>query len=108
MTTTNIIIAQGATFQRDITLTDQNGQPLDVSGFQANAAIKRDHYTNTVMTVFETNLSPGNLSLRLEDFTTTIMVPGEYVYDVVLTDGTTTYRIAEGLATVDAGTTGID
>ena len=107
MTITNIIIPQGATFQRDITLTDQNGQPLDVSGFSANAAVKLDYYANSVLAVFETNLTTGNLSLRLEEATTETLVPGDYVYDVLLSDGTTTYRIVEGLATVDAGVTGI-
>ena len=102
----NIIIEAGATFARDIALTDQNGQPLDVSGYTANAAMVREYFGNTQYT-FETNLTTGNLNLRMEANATAMLQPGKYVYDATLSNGTDTFRIVEGIAEVDPGVTGI-
>ena|SRR5580765_517955 len=104
---TNLIIEPGATFQRNIALSDENGQPLAVAGFTANGEIRTDYYSsNSVIAVFQTNLTDGNLSLRLEaNVTTTFPVGFEpLVYDVYMSNGTDVYRIAEGLIVVDPGT----
>ncbi len=98
-TITNIIIEQGATFARDISLLDQDGQPLDVSSFTANAALKETPGANTAY-VFDTNLTTGLLSLRMEANVTSTIVSKRYFYDVLLTNGTDTYRIMEGQADV--------
>ena len=105
-TVTNLVLEPGATFQRNIALTDDDGQPLAVAGFVANGAIKTDHYANTFLAVFASNLTDGNLSLRLEaDVTATFPIGMEpCVYDVYMSNGTDSYRIAEGLVIVDPGT----
>ena len=102
--TQNILIYQGSDFSRNITLTDQNGQPLNVSGFQANAAIKSDPYSNTAnVYLFQTNLTTGNIQLLMYANVTATIIPGNYSYDIVMTNGTETFRIAEGIAQVDVG-----
>ena len=105
-TVTNLILEPGATFQRNIALSDENGQPLHVAGFVANGAIKTDHYANSFLAIFASDLTDGNLSLRLEaNVTATFPVGMEpCVYDVYMSNGTDVYRIAEGLVLVDPGT----
>jgi len=103
----DIVIEVGSTFTRDITLTNSQGDPLDVSGMTANAAIALDVYANTVLAVFETNLTAGMLTLRMEANDTLILVPGIYIYDATISNGQDTFRIAEGLVQVDGGVSGV-
>jgi len=105
-TITNLLLEPGATFQRDIALVDDDGQPLLVSGYTANGAIKSDYYANSFLAVFQTNLVDGTLSLRLEANVTSVFPYGmePCVYDVYMSNGTNTFRIAEGLVVIDPGT----
>jgi hypothetical protein len=104
MTTENIIIYQNADFQRTISLSDANNEPLNVSGFSANATMKNDPYTtNTNFQTFETDLANGSLTLTMWANTTANLYPGYYVYDVVLYNGVDTYRVLEGIAQVSPG-----
>lgn len=107
MSVQNIFIQAGATFEQSINLQDANGNPLNVSGMTANAAMKKDILSNNAVTVFQTTLTTGACTLRLEANVTANLYPGKYNYDVVITSGTNTYRIAEGFCDVDPGVTGI-
>lgn len=108
MITQDIYIQAGSTFTRTITLTNSTGQPFIVSGYTANANLKRDLYSaNDIPIPFETQLANGSLLLRLEANTTANMWPGTWVYDAVISNGNTTYRVADGEADVDGGITGI-
>ena len=103
----DILIYQGADFVRNITLTDQNGMPLNVAGFTANGAIKSDPYSNTAnVFLFITNLTTGNLEITMQANVTANIMPGTYAYDVMMNNGTETFKVAEGLATVDFGIAG--
>lgn len=103
----NIFIQAGATFQQSIALQDANGNPLNVSGMTANAAMKKDILSNNAVILFETSLTTGTCTLRMEANVTANLYPGKYNYDVVITSGTTVFRIAEGYCDVDPGVTGI-
>lgn len=106
MTVENIVIYQGADFQRNIALTDANNNALNVSGFSANASMKIDPYSsNGVVTTFDTNLTNGNLEIYMPANTTIGLSPGWYQFDVMIWNGTVTYRVMEGIAYVDAGIT---
>ncbi len=109
MATQDIVIQQGATFTLTIPLNDANNNPLNVSGYTANAAVKPDLYSAnlTSIVVFSTALANGSLSLRLEANVKAYMWPGTWVYDAIITNGTTTYRVQEGKADIDPGITGI-
>ena len=66
MTIENIIIYQGADFTRNIALSDQNGNPLIVSGYFANASMKIDAYSALAnVYVFETNITNGQCIICL-------------------------------------------
>lgn len=95
MPVTNLILEQGATFQRNISLSDTNGMPLNVAGYTANAALKHDPDSSNAYP-FEVNLTTGICSLRMEANATALIPEGRYFYDVLMTNGSNTTRIVEG------------
>ena len=64
-TKANISIDQGTTFTTEILLTDDNGDPLDLSAYTANAQIRKT-YTSLTSVPFSTNLISGQITLSLD------------------------------------------
>jgi hypothetical protein len=100
----NIVIDQGSDFSTTITVTDDNGDTVDLTGFTANSHIRK-HYTSStakVMTcTFGDPRSGGNLTLSLGRDITTEMESGRYVYDVEITNAANTRsRLVEGVCTI--------
>jgi len=101
-TKANLVIDQGTTYTTDLNLTDENGDPLNLTGYSANSQIRK-HYTSSNSVVFSTsiNATAGIITLSLTSNQTTNMVGGRYVYDVELTDTSNSIsRIVEGIVTV--------
>lgn len=102
-TKANIVIDQGSTFSVTFDLTDENGEPLDLTNYSAHSQMRK-HYTSTNSISFNcvTNGSNGNLTLSLTANQTNSISAGRYVYDVELTDLTnnTVSRIIEGIVTI--------
>jgi hypothetical protein len=101
-TKANLVIDQGTTYTTDLNLTDENGDPLILSGYTANSQIRK-HYTSSNSVVFSTsiNATAGVITLSLTANQTANMVGGRYVYDVELTDASNSIsRIVEGIVTV--------
>jgi hypothetical protein len=99
-TKVNFLIDQGTTFETTINLNDDDGNPIDLTGYSI-AGQMRKHYTSTNYVAFNANLALGELNLALAANTTDTLTPGRYVYDVELTDtnGLIT-RLLEGIITV--------
>ena len=100
----NIIIDQGTDFSTTLTVTDDNGDVTDLTGYSANGHIRK-HYTSTSATVFDITFgsprSDGQVIISLGRTTTTAMAAGRYVYDVELTSAANTRsRLVEGVVTV--------
>jgi hypothetical protein len=101
-TKANLVIDQGTTYTTDLNLTDENGDPLVLSGYTANSQIRK-HYTSSNSVVFSTsiNATAGVITLSLTANQTANMAGGRYVYDVELTDASDSIsRIVEGIVTV--------
>jgi len=101
-TKANIVIDQGTTYTTDLNLTDENGDPLVLSGYSANSQIRK-HYTSTNSVAFSVavNATAGVITLSLSANQTANMTSGRYVYDVELTDASNSVsRIVEGIVTV--------
>lgn len=99
---THLVIDQGTTYSTDLNLTDDNGDPLDLTGYSANSVIKK-WYTSSTSIPFTTaiNASAGVVTLYLSANQTSAIVPGRYVYDVDLTDlSGAVSRVVEGIITV--------
>ena len=100
-TKSNLVIDQGATYSVTLNLTDENGDPLDLTGFTANAMMRR-WYTSLNSIVFNTsiNASAGTITLELDANVTISLSPGRYVYDVDITNSDVVSRVVEGIVLV--------
>lgn len=100
-TKANISIDQGATFSTSIVLTNEVGDPLDLSVYTANAQIRR-WYTSSDSVSFETELIEGQVNLTLNSSSTSALTKERYVYDVILKDSNQVItRVVEGIVTVN-------
>ena len=101
-TKANLVIDQGSTFSTDLSLTDENGDPLDLDGYTANSQIRKWYTSTTASGTFTTyiNVPDGTITLSLSDTQTGALVSGRYVYDVEINNGVTVSRVVEGIVTV--------
>jgi hypothetical protein len=101
-TKANLVIDQGTTFSTDLTLTDENGDALNLNGYSANSQVRKWYTSSNAAAVFSTsiNVVSSIVTLSLTANQTSNLVAGRYVYDVELNDGSTTSRIVEGIITV--------
>lgn len=101
-TKANLVIDQGATFSTDLSLKDENGDPLNLSGYTANSQIRKWYTSTSPAASFEAsiNTDSGSIILSLTSDQTSNLVAGRYVYDVEITDGSSISRIVEGIVTV--------
>lgn len=96
----NITIDQGSDFATSIDVTDDNGDPTDLSGF-TGAAQLRKHYTSSNSFAFSVTVANGSVTLSMNSATTANITSGRYVYDCELTSGSNVVtRIVEGIVTV--------
>ena len=101
-TKADIVIDQGTTFSTTLTLTDENGDLLNLSGYQANPQMRK-WYTSTTATNFTTSINTTSsvITLSLTAAQTSNVDSGRYVYDVEITSSANvTSRIVEGIVTV--------
>lgn len=106
-TKANLIIDQGTTFSSTVTLTDTNGDPIDLSDY-TGAAQMRKSYTSSSRTVFTVSLggANGTITLSLSANATANIDGGRYLYDVELTDSSSKVsRVFEGIVTVNPNIT---
>ena len=106
-TRVNILIDQGTDFTTSVSLTDNNGAQLDLTGMTAASQIRKTHSSSN-STSFTTALAnnTGTLTLSLNNSVTSSLSAGRYVYDVTLEDsGGFKYKVVEGMVVVRAGVT---
>jgi len=104
-TKANISVDQGATFSTYVSLSDDSGNPLDLSAYSGIASI-RTSYTSVNAIPFQVTLANGNVTLALDAYTTTKMTRPRYLYDLFLIDGSNTYtRVLEGVVYVNPSVT---
>lgn len=104
-TKANITIDQGTTFSTTVDLTDENGDPINLSAYTPTAQIRRWYTSSNVSAIFVantgTNALAGVITLSLTSSQTANLYCGRYVYDVNLTDASNTVtRVLEGIVTV--------
>jgi hypothetical protein len=100
-TKANINIDQGTTFNTLIELTDDSGNPLNLSVYTAQAEL-RTSYSSINSISFSIETSNGQIQLSLDANTTSLLTKPRYVYDVVVFDSSNNVtRILEGVAYVD-------
>ena len=101
-TRANIVIDQGAAFSAEISVTDDNSDVVDLSGYTANTQMKK-WYTSTNSVSFSTsiNAEEGLVTISLTTAQTANIEFGRYVYDVIIHDtNSVSTKIVEGIAMV--------
>tara|TARA_R100001509_G_scaffold20981_1_gene10932 strand:+ start:589 stop:921 length:333 start_codon:yes stop_codon:yes gene_type:complete len=104
----NIFIDQGATFTTTVTVTDANGDAVNLSGYSVAAQIRKTFLssTATAFTATISNASAGEITISLTPTQTAALEAGRFVYDVVITaSGGTKTRVVEGQVTVNPSVT---
>jgi hypothetical protein len=101
-TKANLVIDQGTTFSSDLTLKDENGDLLVLSGYSSNSQMRKWYTSTNSTAVFTTNIDVNTavITLSLTANQTGAITSGRYVYDVEINDGNVTSRIVEGIVTV--------
>ena len=104
----NIFIDQGATFTTTVTVTDSNGDAVNLSGYSVAAQIRKTFLSSsaTAFTATISNASSGEITISLSPTQTTALEAGRFVYDVLVTaSGGTKTRVVEGQVTVNPSVT---
>jgi len=106
----NILIEQGATFNRTMTIYSTGTTPLNLTGKTLRGYIKRSladalPVGTFVFTVADQNTNPGVVTWNLSATNTALLPAQTLRYDVELVDGTTVTRILEGEAFVSGEVT---
>ena len=100
----NILIDQGTDFSTTLTVTDDDGSAIDLTGFTGSAQLRK-HYTSTTSTnftvSFESPRSTGKVTISLSRAVTANLESGRYVYDVEITNAANNRsRLVEGIVTI--------
>ena len=100
-TKANLVVDQGTTFTTTLSITDDDGNTIDLTGY-TGAAQLRKHYTSSRAVNFtaEVNEALGEVTLSLTAVQTGNIVAGRYVYDCELTRADKVSRVLEGIVTV--------
>lgn len=96
-------VLAGADFNTTLDLKDAGGFVLNLSGYQAAAQMRKSYYTDTAIDfdVTISDASAGQLTMKMSSAVSSEVVPGRYVYDVLITSPTNIKtRVIEGIVTV--------
>lgn len=99
----NIYIDQGTTFSLSVTVSDQNGDPKDLTDYTAAAQMRKSYYTNTSID-FTADVSlpeDGEVTISLTAEETTAIKAGRYVYDIEISSELETLRVLEGIVVIN-------
>ena len=99
----NLYIDQGADFSTTLSLTDSNGDVLNLTGYSALGQMRKTFGSSTISATLGVwvTAATGQVTLTLTDVITAGLSSGRYVYHILLTDSSgDKTRILEGHATV--------
>jgi len=109
----NLTINSGADFTNDFTVKTVSGTPFNFSGagttwtgssqIAKSVSIGSSSYAAATFDVVFTNPSNGKFKISLGSTSTRTLVEGRYVYDVLVSSGSTVYRIIDGNIIVKPG-----
>lgn len=111
----NILIEQGATFSRVLTIKDESGSAIDLTGFSFAGQVRRRYSDSTVLgsftfTILNQTTNKGQVSMVMSS-TVTAAIPVDKstdytrkitycTYDVEMNTGSEKDRILEGTAEI--------
>ena len=86
-TISNLVIDQGTTFSSIITLNNQNGTPMNLTGFTVKSQFRKSYQSSTA-TSFTASIydaAAGQIRLQLAPADSSNVRAGRYLYDIELT-----------------------
>lgn len=94
-------LEQGTTFTSQITLTDSDGTPYNLSDFIIASQARRSYYSSNTSIVFSVEVTDANngiITLSANSAVTSNVPAGKLVYDVIIKDiaSNNVTRILEG------------
>jgi hypothetical protein len=99
-----ITIEQGANLTSTVTVSDTQGDSVNLSTYSASAQLRKSYYSSSAntLTATITGNSNGQITLSMTAANTSLLTPGRYVYDLVITNSTdnSKTRVVEGTAVV--------
>ena len=104
---TNIIIPQGADFEKVFTSKETDGSISDLTGFTGVSKLKK-HPTSVKSHTFTVGITSatGKVSIAMTSGETVKISPGRHNYDIFLTSPSgAVSKLVEGQVTVTAGIT---
>ena len=110
----NLSIEQGATFDLEIRYKDANGDPVDLTGYDARLQIREFIYSQNFVLGLDsseslnniyTGGSAGTIDINIQPEITKDFVPGNYVYDLEIYTSSNVYRLIQGKFTVTSEVT---
>lgn len=109
----NLYLEQGTTFGASIVLDDVNGNIYDLRNTSAVSQIRKSYYSSNATAHFATSIDPttGMITLSLDAQSSANIAPGRYVYDTIITIGSTintpntVIRVLEGIIDVSPSVT---
>jgi hypothetical protein len=99
-----ITIEQGANLTSTVTVSDTQGDAINLSTYSAAAQLRKSYYSSTANTLSATitGNANGQITLSMTAANTANLTPGRYVYDLKITNSVdnSVTRVVEGTATV--------
>jgi hypothetical protein len=103
----NLVIEQGTDFYATFTVTNDDGTPLNLSGFTGTCKMKRSHASNSTPISVDlgyVSRSAGKISISMSAANTTTLKAKRYVYEIILiSPNNVKSRVIEGLVEVTPG-----
>lgn len=101
-TISNLYMDAGSEFGAIITCVDGNGTPLDLDGYTAASQMRKSYGSLTAydFTAEIYDAATGKVQISMTSTETSAIKAGRYLYDVEISSGDRTTRVAEGLVIV--------
>ena len=99
-----ITIEQGANLTSTVTVSDTQGDAVNLSTYSASAQIRKSYYSSSAntLTATITGNANGQITLSMSAANSAALTPGRYVYDLIITNSVdnSVTRVVEGTAVV--------
>jgi len=100
----NIVIDQGTNFTSQVSITDENDEPYDLTDHTAKAQMRKNYLASSFVEFNAVIPSPANtgiVTLTMDSTKTGSIEPGRYLYDVIVINSSNNVsRAVEGIVTV--------
>lgn len=97
----NLVMDQGSTFSAEITVLDENDDPVDFTSYTANSQMRKSYTSSNAYTFDVSGSNAGVITMAMNAATTNTISSGRYVYDVEVSVGTIKSRLIEGIILVN-------